>query len=391
MPPKTTPPTPIKLPKFTTPEDLAKFIRKMAKSVEAVFKNGNKSVTAIDKSEILNITNAISEASNQITPVMETTTVCKSIDAEELMACVRKELSDFKIDLTNANAQYSTESSKKTYATVASNGDKPRIKTPISRPAIVISSKDANQTQNEVINEWRKSVSFKKNTFTPARILPISKNKVRIEFDTEEQRNATLKKAQECNKINAEVAKRRKPMIIIKGVSNEVKSEELIELIRQQNPSVDATVLNDSDIRLCFLRKNYLPRNINLYNAVIETTPSVRQSILELKRLNIDDRRIHVEDFSPFVQCYKCLQFGHTKNKCNATEEPCSHCASIEHSFKDCPVKKDATKSRCFNCKSHNAKNNASDNDAHSATSSKNCPRIKALIKRITQRVDYGC
>ena len=384
----TAPSTPIKVPTFASAEELAKFIRKLAGGVEAGLNDkNNKSVTREHKGDILNAMKAIKEASKFITPVMETNTVCKTIDAEELMQCVRKELNDFKTNFANTNATQSTGESRQTYASAAAKQLKP-IRTPLSRPAIVISTNDSSHSHKEVIEVWRKSVSFKNATYTPARIQPLSKNKVRVEFDTEDQRNATLKIAQGNKNINAEEAKRRNPMVIIKGVDNSIKSEELINLIRHQNPSVDSAFKQEGDIRLCFTREN---KNKNLYNAVIETTPGVRRSIVELKRLNIDYKRIHASDFSPFVQCYRCLQFGHTTKKCNATDTPCSHCASKEHTYKECPDKEDAIKIRCYNCHAHNVRNNASVNDSHSATSAKNCPRIKALTKRITERVDYGC
>lgn len=388
MPKPTEAPTPIKVPKFASAADLAKFIKKMATSVDTILKDQkNKSVTKENKYDILNAMQAIIEASKHITPVMETTTVCKTIDADELIKCVRKELNDFKNDFANANATQSTGEQRATYATVAAKQLRP-IKTPVTRPAIIISTNDSSHSHKEVIDVWRKSVSFKNATYTPARVQPLSKNKVRVEFDTDEQRNATLKKVQGNKEINAEEAKRRNPMIIVKGVDISIKSEELIDLIRHQNPSVDSAFKQEGDIRLCFTREN---KNKKLYNAVIETTPGVRRAIVELQRLNIDYKRIHASDFSPFVQCYRCLQFGHTTKKCNATDTPCSHCASKEHTYKECPDHKDATKIRCYNCHAHNVRNNASVNDSHSATSAKNCPRIKALAKRITERVDYGC
>ena len=176
-------------------------------------------------------------------------------------------------------------------------------------------------------------------------------------------------------------------MMIIKGVHKQVDRIDIINLMTTQNSSVNNVIDAATDLRMCFLRSN---RNANLYNAIIEVTPKIRLELLKLGRVNIDHQRVHIADFSAFTQCYKCLQFGHTKNKCTSVVEPCSHCASTDHTFKECPAKADSSKVRCFNCHQNNVKTNASVNDAHSATSAKLCPRIKALQKRITERVDYG-
>ena len=122
-------------------------------------------------------------------------------------------------------------------------------------------------------------------------------------------------------------------------------------------------------------------------------TPLVRVRMLELGRVNIDHQRVHVCDFSPFVQCHRCLQFGHTKNKC-PQDNPiaCYHCASTEHIYEDCPTEvwEDEKKTRCFNCHKHNINTNGSARDDHCALDAV-CPKVKAIKKRINERVQYDC
>ena len=76
--------------------------------------------------------------------------------------------------------------------------------------------------------------------------------------------------------------------------------------------------------------------------------------MLELGRLNIGHHRVRVKDYSPFIQCFSCFQFGHTKDRCLTPDvRRCSHCAGT-HNVQKCAVKSDAAKLRCFNCKVHN-------------------------------------
>ena len=383
-PPPSTPTTEeIKLPDPMSPDALSKHIALLAKKIDAVFSNGNKSVTGDDKEEIRQLTKKIIVASKHINSVMKEQTIISNITATDLLSSVTEEF----------RKVIATEQTYNTYASMASKPSK-KIRTPLSRPAIIVSATDETLTQSDVINTWHKKLSFKDASFAPARIQQVSNNKVRVEFDNTTQRNETVSKLNNVKDLKFEDAKRRRPMMIIKGINKVVDSKEIVDLIQRQNPSVGTLVSPDKDARLCFLRNNN--RSDKLYNAIIEVTPKIRIELLTLGRVNIDHQRVHVSDFSPFLQCYKCLQFGHTKTKCTSTIEPCSHCASTEHTFKQCPDAKDAngaedtSKLKCYNCHQHNVKTQSSDNDAHSATSMRHCPRIKAMKKRITERVDYG-
>ena len=373
--------TPIKLPITLTAETLAKHIESLAKKIDSALNERNhNSVTVGDKKDILTYTKAIIDATSKICVVMDAQTVVSNISATDLISSVKEELRQFKEDITDQ-----INAGPTSYAAAAAQPKK-SVKTPVSRPAIVISSEDANHKHSDVLDIWRKKVSFKNATYAPVRTQHLSNNTLRVEFETQKQRDVTLEKLKTVEDLKSAEAKRLRPMMILKGISTSVDRKEVVDLLKRQNPSVK--VESDDDLRLCFLRNN---RNANLFNAVIEVTPKIRNSLLEISRVNIDHQRVHISDFSPFIQCYKCLQFGHTKAKCDPEITRCSHCASTEHCFKDCDVKEDPTKLKCYNCHEHNAKTEGSVNDAHSATSIKNCTRVRAIMKRITERVDYGC
>ena len=265
---------------------------------------------------------------------------------------------------------------------------------------MIIASKDKTQKSSDVLGAWRQSISFRGAGYNPARVQPVSNNKIRVEFDNEKQRDDVLKRTMAADGFEAEVGKRRRPLMIIKGINKMTTKEDVIQIIIESNPSIKdaaepvAGSSNapppDAPVRMCFARKNWSDR---LYNLVIEVSPKVRHALLNLGRVNIDHQRVHVADFSAFVQCYHCLQFGHTRSKCPDADTEnfhrCSHCASTEHDFKNCPDYKDKKKMRCYNCHLHNTRTQDSVNDAHSATSSKHCPRVKAVLTRINERVQY--
>lgn len=281
---------------------------------------------------------------------------------------------------------------KKSFASVTSSG----IKTPAqpskpkemkSRPSIVISSTDATQSSKDVIDAFRKKVSFRDAGFAPTRVHPVSNNKIRVEFEKMDDRDTALRKLHTVPTLSAEEGRQRRPLIIMKGIGKDVTPEDVITIIPLQNVDVGMAMEANVDIVKKFVRKN---RNDGLYNLVIEVSPKVRQVMIKKERLNIEHQRVHIEDFSAFVQCYKCLQFGHIQTKCTADVAPCSHCASKDHQLSDCSVKGDKKKQRCFNCHSANIKSGKSVSDAHSSTSLKDCPIVRQMMTRVNARTDYG-
>ena len=296
------------------------------------------------------------------------------------MAGIRKELAPMMKKATSS------------YATVVTNMAKQQppkaTVTMKSRPSIVIAATDDQMSSQDVLKAWRKKVSFKDSGFAPLRAHPVSNNKIRIEFEKTSDRDTALAKTMTVPSLSAEAGRQRRPLLIIKGITKEVTSDEVIDVIKHQNHEVALAIGSNDDLKVKFVRRN---RKDDLYNIVIEVSPAVRTAIFTKERLNIEHQRVHVEDFSGFTQCYKCLQFGHIRAKCTSDTSPCSHCASKDHQFADCPVKADKKKLRCFNCHASNVKTGKSVSDAHSCTSVKDCPVVKQMMQRINERTDYGC
>ena len=176
-------------------------------------------------------------------------------------------------------------------------------------------------------------------------------------------------------------------MLILKGVSKDIPLEDLNSILIQQNPTISQIIKEPDDFKLRFRRNNN--RNPNLYNAVFIVAPAVWHLATQLGRLNVDHQQVFVGDFSPFIQCYKCLQFGHISKNCESDCRPCSHCAETNHQLSNCPhVKNDVTPT-CYNCTKHNSKTNSTINVNHSAVSL-SCPTVQFLQNQIKSKIDYG-
>ncbi|XP_053624461.1 uncharacterized protein Rv2082-like [Plodia interpunctella] len=266
----------------------------------------------------------------------------------------------------------------KSFASVAATTPPPKRPAPRSpvQPAMIIKAKATGEHQPVVYDEWRKKITFRNSTFAPSQVRTLRNNTVKVNFDNAAQRDEIVARVNRIPGLVAEESRLRKPLIILKGVSKETPKEELLDIISSQNQvAVD-------DLRLCFLLKN---RNDKFYNVVLEVAPAVRRTFVEEGRVNVEHQRVHVADFSRFVQCRKCLQFGHTGNKCEAEFYPCAHCGSAAHHISTCSHRTDPTKMCCYNCKQTN-----STNTKHSALDTKVCPKILKAQKSLNESTDYG-
>ena len=381
------------------PESIIGVIYKLTFQTESIFSR-SRSVTKQDKSDIIRLqvliraaTGLLNEkATSSFKPTMsetqtQTTPVSDSFSdsGSNIIAAVREELEKFKSEFLTPGS----DSHPKSFAAaVAKTPYRHPVKTPVSRPALVLeSSNPTAHTHKDALDSWRKNVSFRDSGFAPAKVQTVSNGKVRVEFDTAAQRDSALDKIKRVPGLKAEESKRRRPLVIMKGVSKESEFEDGVKLMFTQNPSLKDSG-KESDVSLRFKRRN---KNDSLYNIVFEVTPAIRMKMLEIGRLNFDHQRLRVSDYSPFLQCYKCLQFGHVQSRCPSESTRCSHCSSDSHGVATCPDSRDSHALTCFNCKEYNTKTRKQTPTSHSATSLKECPRIQSMVTRLCERTDYGC
>ncbi|KAL4702329.1 hypothetical protein ACJJTC_006935 [Scirpophaga incertulas] len=138
--------------------------------------------------------------------------------------------------------------------------------------------------------------------------------------------------------ITAQKEKKINPLVIIKGVSKDIPREKIVDYIIEQNQELNFLTDNNNTqetLAIKFARNN---RNPHLNNYVLSTSPNVWKTITQMGRVAIEYQKVHVEEFSNFVQCKKCAQFGHTHAKCPKQEDPCIHCWKTDHKQDTCPI-----------------------------------------------------
>ncbi|XP_052755583.1 uncharacterized protein LOC128201754 [Galleria mellonella] len=115
----------------------------------------------------------------------------------------------------------------------------------------------------------RKPATTLDTNFTPANVKYVSNNKIRVEFDTQQELDTAIEKVNKpTSSVSAVIARKLNPMFILKGISNSTPVEELTDIITTQNDCVKEATTPDAttgDIKFAFKRGN---RNPRLYNAV---------------------------------------------------------------------------------------------------------------------------
>lgn len=388
----------------TAPFDFHKFINTKITAARQLLTTG-KSLNRENKNKIVDIFNEITNinnhtASTQSEPLRFDTqntqnpqntqnnlSELKKSIISDLTGIIKTEITSLKKSLNTSQPQSRVSYAAAAAATSTGRAFAPALPSaiPVSKPALILSPSNEESTAQDTLQIFRASVSFKDTKFSPADVRFVSNSKVRVEFDSEEHRDTTLDKVRQAKcGLTAEPCKKLKPMLILKGVSDSTPCDQLVEIITTQNTF--NIPISPGDLTFRFKRAN---KNNQLYNAVFLVAPPLWRAILTTGKVNIDHQRVHVEEHVPLLQCYTCLQFGHTRKNCTSPNPVCSHCSSLTHLYKDCPVKKDTSAVDCFNCIQHNKQFKWELDTRHSATSN-TCSRVIHMTKKLQNRIDYG-
>lgn len=258
---------------------------------------------------------------------------------------------------------------------------------------IVFWLKDESMRCIDAWDKFQASNIHKDTNYAPKDHRFLSRGKVRIVYDKEEYARNAIEKIKRLPGFDAETAKKRMPAMILKGVHKDTGKTELVSTIIKQNERIAALVNRrplDECIRWCVEKPNR-SKSGKLYNAIVEVDPGIRKEMLRTGRVNVHNLQVHVEDSSPLMQCYNCLQFGHTSKKCGdfpgqpkrTVAARCSHCATEGHTFRNCPNM--TARPKCYNCAGDTNKKRSD----HSATSCR-CPKVIEATMRAMEDIDYG-
>ena len=236
------------------------------------------------------------------------------------------------------------------YAEVASRKPRPSELTPSH--TIIVSSKDQQQTAQQVLEQVQGGVNVRELGIGVQRLRKAKHQKVVVSCTSRKGAEVLGRRITEAYKdLVVEDAARRLPQVIIRDVMAADSDADIIASLKGQNPGIYEGLDPQEGVKVRFRMRT---RNPLQCHVVLEATPKLWRRLMSAKRLHIGWLRCRVEEKSPLVQCGKCLAYGHTKAICRADVPAalCSHCATPGHNARDCPKKTAAPPSppACANC-----------------------------------------
>lgn len=214
--------------------------------------------------------------------------------------------------------------------------------------SIIISSKDEDDTGEEILSKVREAVNAKDGWVKVEKVRKAKGRKIIMGCKTQEERNKVRERIETGNKhLVVEEARNKDPLLILRDVLSYNSDEDVLASIRNQNKELFRG-LTEEDTRIS-LKYRKKTRNPHTSHIVVSTSPALWKTIMELGSLHIDLQKVRAYDQSPLVQCTRCLGYGHGRRFCKEPFDACSHCGG-PHLGVECPEKATGVAPACRNC-----------------------------------------
>ncbi|CAG9783810.1 unnamed protein product [Diatraea saccharalis] len=211
--------------------------------------------------------------------------------------------------------------------------------------SIIVNSTDENKTGEEVFSEIRKTAEGKEEWCEVVKVKKAKDRKVIISCTKEEEVKKLKQTLEVNNKLQIEKARNKNPLIIVRNVKGENKTEQAIEAIRRKIEKIGKRGLEQKEeIEKAYEKKT---KNPHVANVVLRVDPLTWQQLTEAGSVQLRWGYSIVEDQSPLIQCSRCLGYGHSKRFCKEQLDRCCHCGE-DHLYAACKNKDIPPK--CRNC-----------------------------------------
>lgn len=275
----------------------------------------------------------------------------------------KEEMDKLKEVLTRHQAMIDT---RMTYASVTAGPPQRRPMEAATLHSVVITSKDENDTGEQVFEHVRKAVNAKEEGVRIDKIRRARDRKVIVGCRTLEEIGKVKDKIRKAgSQLNMEEIQNKDPLIVLLGVLKCNSDEDIVRALKRQNNHLLKDVTGENDrMEVRFRRK---ARNPLTAHVVVKVSPLIWNILTEAGVVHIDLQRVRVTDQSPLVQCSLCLGYGHGKRFCRELLEACSHCGG-PHMKTECADWLAEAPPSCCNCQ--RAKIERTDHNAFSS----DCP-----------------
>lgn len=242
-----------------------------------------------------------------------------------------------------------------------------------------------NCSSEDIKKIIKTEIDPRKNKIGVKQIRNIGRDKVLIKCVSVEDRSKLFSAVEKDSEIlTPSLPKRRNPCILIKNIPNEVKNEELLNVLAEQNPDIVSSEDAWKESRVRFtLKKFSYGRSV-----VIEVNPAVRKKMLNCHCIKVMWDVCKIEDFVVLNRCFSCLGYNHRASECRNSLS-CYHCSN-SHKSSECN-KKDNTPV-CVNCIRYNKKiENASKKvDVCHKPFAASCPSHIFMTNLASSKINYG-
>lgn len=175
---------------------------------------------------------------------------------------------------------------------------------------------------------------------------------------------------------------KRRPRVIVIGVSASMPESEVLKCIYEQNLADKLPSLSlESFLSSIKLSHKSGKKDSETCNFIIEVPANIRKALIVQDRVFINWSSCPIRDFTLVTRCYNCQQYGHAAKSCRDSTPTCGHCACSGHSIKEC-AKKSATP-KCASCLRFNKPSDHKTGDP-------DCPAKKMAELKYINSVNYG-
>ncbi|KAF8794812.1 Retrovirus-related Pol polyprotein type-1 like protein [Argiope bruennichi] len=123
---------------------------------------------------------------------------------------------------------------------------------------------------------------------------------------------------------------RRNPNLLLKNLPNEIGDQEVLQLLKEQNPELEEKKELWEETKIRFT----LRRFDNSRHLVLEVNPTCRKVCLKMNFLRANWNICKIEDFLVINRCFKCLGYHHKAANCE--NGLCLFKCAGEHKSSEC-------------------------------------------------------
>ncbi|XP_045492474.1 uncharacterized protein LOC123691928 [Colias croceus] len=239
-----------------------------------------------------------------------------------------------------------TVAKRTSYAAVASRGVAEGLPGTRALHSVVVSSKDDQETGEEVLEKIRKTVDAKDGWVKVERVRKVKNRKVVVGCVSEEERDKVKERLGKNEGLVVEEVKNKSPLLVFRDVMK-CDTGDFITALNNQNAGIlEGLKGEERKVEVAYVMK---ARNPLQNHVVVRANPQVWRRWMNEGHAHIGLGRVRVMDHSPLVQCSRCLGYGHTKRMCREEKERCSHCAG-PHMRTECDKWLRGEAPQCINC-----------------------------------------